>query len=184
MPTWSGWEKQFLTTAQVADTTPNQTFMGDWAAHANSSCARNPVDVSHRVQGSRNCHVLNSTRTAQRYQTQLSATGAFAVQLNSNQFQNLKLALKDDRVWNTNDAAGVHDDLVKWGSTQFAAWYQAQINKVTGGTPTIGHDAHAMNGWADLRAQINTGLPMALRRSDRLSREALSQLRRHRKVRG
>jgi len=54
-----------------------------------------------------------------------------------------------------------------------------------GGAGDIGgYDSHALKGWSDVRKQINTGLPNALHRTDKLSRAALSQLRRHHKVRG
>jgi hypothetical protein len=48
----------------------------------------------------------------------------------------------------------------------------------------LGSDSAALRGWGDLRRQVNTGLPSALNRADRLSQDALRRLRRRRRVRG
>ena len=46
MPTWSGWVQDFLTAAGFPNTADNRKFLAEWAAHSNTDCGNNPIDLS------------------------------------------------------------------------------------------------------------------------------------------
>ena len=94
MSTWPGWIIQFLNRANILNTPPIQTFMGEWAAHSPGSCKNNPVILSTKVSGSSNCGatVAGFGRT-QNYGTHAEAAHAFAIQIHSAKMKPLLDAL-------------------------------------------------------------------------------------------
>jgi hypothetical protein len=187
MAAWTGWESQLAKAAAIPDNAITKQFLDDWHTHADSNCARNPVDISHRIPGSRNCNKLTATKTAQNYQTRTGAAGAFTLQLESGSYPHLLNGLRTGEVFNQGLAADIHTDLVRWGSSNFAAWYKSTFvgPPPSGGSGGGGVKApHSLQGWADLRRQINTTLPTRLRRIDHLNQDALRTLGRRRKVKG
>lgn len=179
MPTWSGWEDQFLTAINAPTSASNRTFLDDWAAHATSNCADNPIDLSHPETRSADCHKLTSSRTAQRYATHATATRAFVQQVQSGNFNELASGFSNNLLDPANAPAALIAEIRAWGSAAFANWL-AQQSGVGGKAPA---PSDAFKGWTDLQRSFNKHMPRALDQADTLRRGALRTLARAHKVR-
>src|SRR5690242_5558457 len=95
MPTWRGWRQEFLTAAQIAVNAQRLAFLADWAAHAHTNCANNPIDLSWPLgRQSSDCADLGRSTMAQRYTTHPNAAQAFNQELHSGQYPHLLAALR------------------------------------------------------------------------------------------
>jgi hypothetical protein len=55
-------------------------------------------------------------------------------------------------------------------------------NDISGGG--VGANSHAHKGWQDIRKQVNSNLPAALNRMNRMQKATLRQLRHSHRVKG
>src|SRR5690242_11730495 len=154
MATWSGWQLEFLTAARIRNTPPNQQFLTDWAAHANSpSCRRNPIDLHAKVGGSGNCvKPAGFSWWTQHYATHADAAEAFSRQVNALEFGAILDTLGSGNPFDDPGYKQVATALDKWGSTNFAAWYLAQTQPTTGGDSGAATGIH--KGWHDLQRSL------------------------------
>lgn len=186
MATWSGWIQQFLSAAGLPNTDGNRTFLSDWAAHADSSCKNNPIDLSRSMSGSSNCHTLTSTRKAQNYTSHTQAANAFKAELDSGTFGQLLAGFKSGDPFTIAKLPDVLGDLLTWGSSQFESYLENEFGVTPSGSGLGGGNASspkAHHGWQDLRRSLNHNMPGALRASQRNTAAALRSLSKARKVR-
>ena len=186
MGSWTGWQAQLLTAANLLHTAGNGKFMGDWHAHSNTDCRNNPVDISRVTGSSTRCAPLpGTTRHAQNYSSHANAASAFNHELHSGNFPHLLAALESGDPYKVSDPNAVASDLSKWGSGVFAAVYHNEVVAAQGGGGggAGGKQTGAHSGWNDLRHSINHNLPRALAASERNTRIALRAVSRARKVR-
>lgn len=182
MGTWNGFTTDLLKAAHLSTAQMTVQFMFDWNTAATSDCRNNPVDISHTVRGSSNCHRLTSTRVAQNYATTQMASTSFATEIHSGNFSHLLAALGTDNPYSYSDPAGVESDLRKWGSPGQAAYY---AKNATGGTPTTqnANDPHAHTAWVDLQRSVNKRWPANIKGASQSRRAALRNLARAHRVR-
>lgn len=185
MTTWGGWQTEFLTAAQVPNTTNNRRFLDDWASHAETNCRNNPVDLSAKVSGSTNCHSLPAiTARAQNYTTHGNAAHAFYVQTHAGSSKALLAALASGNPYTVDDTGAVATDLSAWGSQGFAQRYFAETAGQRGGGGGGGPTApHSTKAWGQLQNQVNRQLPTTLRKVSGLQAATSTTLRRRRRVR-
>lgn len=185
MATWSGWQTEFLTAAQVQNTADNRRFLSEWASNANTNCKNNPVDLTASVAKSTNCHSLPSiTAKAQNYTSHGNAAHAFYVQTHRSGQTALLAALKSGNPYTVDNTGNVAQDLSSWGSQTFAQIYFAETaGQRGGGGGTDNYAPHTTKAWGDLRHQVNQTMPTTLRRVGRLQTATSTALRRHRRVR-
>lgn len=179
MPTWNGWQSQFLHAAGILETPPNLRFLNNWASHATSNCKNNPIDLTHRTTGSTNC--AKATGVFPQYQTYSSharAASAFAWEVKYDPFQALFNALDSGNPFQVANPSDVGSVLVSWGSVKFFNWYMAQIQSGGGGGGgTGGGDGPgAHKGWVNLRRSVNHKMPKSLHASERNIQAALRSL--------
>ncbi len=187
MATWSGWENQFLQRAGIIETPPNRTFLGAWAQHAPGSCKNNPVDLSTAVRGSTRCGAtVAGFGRSQNYGTHAQAAHAFQIQVDTSWVQPLKAALNTGNPFQIGDRTAVIAVLKRWGSQQFATWYEnattAGGGGGSGGGSTTGQSAH--KGWNQIRRSVNHRMPHAINASEHNIRAALRSLGHAHKVKG
>ena len=185
MPTWSGWQNQFLNAASILITPPNRTFMNEWANHAPGTCKNNPIDLSHSVSGSTRCGdtVAGFGRT-QNYPSHTAAAHAFTLSVDTDWAQPIKAALNTGNPFQIDNRAPVIAALRRWGSTQFANWYANANSDGTGGGGGGGGGIapHTHKAWVDLQRTINKRLPSSLRKVDQANRATLRAVSRGSKV--
>ena len=181
MATWSGWDTDFLAAASLPNTAANRRFMDDWANNATApGCANNPIDLTHKETGSKNCHATGQTGVSiQRYTNHTWARTAFNTEIHSGKYAHLLAALKSGNPYTVKDAGAVASDLGSWTSVKFGNTYLAETQ--TGGT-SASFAPHATRGWADLQRSINRGGPTALRKISGFSRATSTTLARRRRV--
>jgi len=184
MPTWSGWQNQFLNRAGIIVTPPNRTFMSAWASHDKGSCKNNPNTLSTKVGSSTRCGdtVAGFGRT-QNYATHTQAANAFATQMNTAWVHPLKAALNTGNPFQIGDRTDVVAVLNRWGSPQFADWYATTTTGGGGGGGGGGGSSSTHKGWSDLRKTINHRLPGHVSASEKMTAAALRKLAHARRVR-
>jgi hypothetical protein len=183
--TWGGWQAEFLTAAQVPNTTNNRRFLTDWNSHAETNCRDNPVDLSAKVSGSTNCHSLPAiTAKAQNYTTHGNAAHAFYVQTHAGSSKALLAALASGNPYTVNDTGTVAEDLSAWGSQKFAQAYFAETagQRGGGGSPDT-YAPRSVRAWGELQKQVNRTLPRTLRHMAGYHAATMTQLRRRSRVR-
>lgn len=178
---WAGYEHDLLKAANLPDTNATVIFVIDWNFHASSDCTNNPLDISHPHAGATPCKKLTATRTALSYPSPSAAESAFAAEILSGQFSSLVAAIRSGAPYDFQHPTAVVDDLKRWGSPQFAAYY-AQTAGIPASPPPKLKAPQALGGWADLRRAVNRKLPDALHTSAKLRANALRELGRASKV--
>jgi hypothetical protein len=179
--TWTGWEAEFLTAAQVPNTAENRLFLDEWAAHAETNCRNNPIDLSAQTAGASNCHALPAvTARAQNYTTHGNAAHAFFVETHRASSTALINALESGDPFTVNNTGSVAANLTAWGSQTFAQFYFNQTAGQRGGG--VGNTTDALKGWKHMRKSFNHHMPDALNYSERQGVRALHSLARARKV--
>lgn len=185
MPTWTGWQNQFLNAAHIIVTPPNRTFMTEWAKLEGGSCKNNPVDLTHSVNGSTRCGAtVGGFGRTQNYPTHAGAAHAFSLQMRTSWVKPLLDALNTGNPFQIGDRSAAVAVLNRWASPTFATWYaNATTDGTTGGSGGGGgKGAKAHSGWADLRHSVNHNMPQALKHSKQHTDAALRSLSRARKV--
>lgn len=185
MPTWSGWIIEFLQRAGILNTPPVQRFMSQWAAHAPGSCRNNPVDLTKAVPGSSRCGAtVGGFGRSQNYSTHAQAATAFREQVRTDWVRPLLDALNTGNPFDISNRDPVVKVLERWGSPQFAAWYQAaNSDGTTGGSRSGGVAPQTHRAWSDLQRSVDKRLPKALHAAEKASLAALRAAARARKVR-
>ena len=178
MPTWTGWQNQFLGAIGAPKSADNRGFLNLWAVHANTNCQNNPIDLSHADGGSTDCETLPGAKIAQAYPNHAAAVDAFKRQVGG--YENLALGLAQDKIADATASGGVISDLRQWGSTNYATWLEQQAT-AAGLGPGSATGFH--KGWHDLRRSVNSHFPAALKDANKSNAAALRSLRRARKVR-
>lgn len=187
MPTWSGWQRQFLNRANIILTPPNQTFLTQWANHAPGSCHNNPVDLSMAVSGSTRCgDTVAGFGRSQNYGTHAEAAHAFQLSIDTDWVHPLKAAMNTGNPFQIDNKAPVVAVLKRWGSVEFADWYSTATADGTGGGGggTGGDGPGAHKGWVHLRRSVNSKMPKSLHASERNIHAALRSLGSAHKVKG
>lgn len=185
MPTWSGWQNQFLNRANLIVTPPNLTFMTQWANHAPGSCKNNPNDLSKSVSGSSKCGAtVAGFGRSQNYPSHTAAAQAFQQSIDTAWVKPLKDAINSGNPFQIGDRSAVVAVLDRWGSTSFAKWYATATNQGTsgGGGGGGGLAPQTLKGWDALRKSVNSGMPNSLRESRKLTAQALRDVVRARRV--
>lgn len=187
MASWSGWQKQFLVNAELPDTADNRAALTAWANNPNTTCANNPIDLSHKTATSKACKALPGSREAKKYVSHADAIGAFTAQIHSGDFPSLLGAFHSGAPEAVADSQAVYADLRKWGSTFYSNDY---LQHVTGSQPspptttTTVKAPRAHGGWADLQRSLNVKWRKSLDHTDRINRASLRSLQRMHKVKG
>ena len=186
MPTWTGWENQFLNAANIIITPPNRTFMDEWASHAPGSCRNNPIDLTFQVQNSTRCgSTVGGFGRTQNYDTHAHAAQAFADQMRADWTQPLLAALNSGNPFQIDNKAPVVAVLNRWASPSFATWYKNANTDGTsggGGSGGGGSNSHAHKAWADLTKSLDSRLHNRMSNSRRTRAAALRRLQHARKV--
>lgn len=185
MSTWSGWEDQFLKVAGLPTTAANRRFLDEWAAHAETNCTNNPIDLTHKLSGSTNCGSLPAlTLKTQHYTSHAQAAQAFLAEIDGTNLRQLRAALESGDPFTVNNTGVVSEQIDFWGSTTFAKFYFNETGSAPGrgGSSSQFEDSHALAGWADIRHSVNHNMPAALRSSQKMTAAALRRVGRARKV--
>lgn len=183
MGVWSGWQAQLCGVATVPNNADNRGFLTDWHNRAATNCRNNPVDIHLRISGSRDCRKLFNPNTySQNYANPDQAAGQFRAQLHSGNYPDLLDALQSGDPYGVADAKAVKvsNDLVRWGSGEFAHFYGTQTFGASGG------DLNAPGlhkGWHDLRRTTNKHAPDSLHKANKSIHRALRELSKARRVR-
>lgn len=123
---------------------------------------------------------------SQNYGTHAQAAHAFQIQIDTSWVQPLKAALNTGNPFQIGDRSQVVAVLKRWGSPQFATWYEnattAGGGGGSGGVSSSGPGAH--KGWTHLRRSFNHDMPKSLAASQRNVRAALRSLGHAHKVKG
>lgn len=191
MPTWSGWQNQFLNRAGIIETPPNRTFLDEWAKHAPGSCKNNPVDLTTSVSGSTRCgDTVGGFGRSQNYGTHTQAAHAFSIQIHTSWVKPLRDAMNSGNPFQIGDRSQVVAVLNRWASPSFADWYATANNDGTGGGSGGGggggggaDSASAHKGWHQLRTTVNHKLPGHVSASHKMTQAALRKLSHIRRVR-
>lgn len=186
MPTWTGWQNEFLNRAGILPTPPDRQFLSQWADNAHSSCVNNPIDLSVKVGAATHC--ANNTGihpTTWRYPNHADAATAFSDEIHQPWAKALLDALNTGNPYQSpsvpNDVASV---LVSWGSAKYANAYLAAVaSGVGGGGGGGGPKSDILNSWHALRRSVNNRLPTALHNAHRNQEAAWRSLSGGRKVR-
>lgn len=187
MSVWAGWQADLLSHSSVPNTADNRRFLTDWHAHAETNCHNNPIDLSARTAGASNCKQLPGLNVrAQNYSTTGNAVHAFAVQIESGTFSDLKAAMLTGNPYTADNTGLASEDLTAWGSQAFAKRYFSETANAPGrgGGPVSVTAPRAHKGWNDIRQTANRHWPAALAYSDRHIRAALRSVGRARRVGG
>jgi hypothetical protein len=181
---WSGWQNQFLNAANIIVTPPNRQLLDQWARNATTSCARNPIDLSHAVGNSSNCASLPGIFPhAKRYATHASAATAFRDEIHMSFAKALLDAMNTGNPYQIADPSAVTSVFVSWGSDSMANIYAAATSG--GGSGGGGGAATGLHqGWSDLtRSLSNRRLGDKIRMTNQFDAATLRALKRARKVR-
>lgn len=181
MGSWSGWETDLLKAGGFDPGGYGFGFIDGWHDHANSDCGANPVDISFPEPHATRCKNLPGGRNAKAYVSHPSAARAFASQVNSGAFPHLVTVLEGAGPLTAAQAPAVIDELVQWGSLDFAQ-YLAQHYNVPPPGSGAGGPTHFHKGWDDLRRSVNHHYPNALTDQSKLTTAALRKLAHARKV--
>ena len=187
MPTWSGWQNQFLNAAGILVTPPNRQFLTQWASHAPGSCRNNPIDLTHSVSGSTRCgNTVGGFGRSQNYRTHANAAHAFQLQIDTDWVHPLKAALNSGNPFQIDNKGPVVAVLNRWASPSFATWYANANSDGTGGGGGAGggDGPGAHKGWVHLRRSVNSKMPKSLHASERNIHAALRSLGHAHKVKG
>jgi hypothetical protein len=185
VPTWSGWEAQFLNRAGIIVTPPNMSFLDSWARNAETACANNPIDLSHKLTGSSDCHALPGiVPKAQRYGTHAEAATAFRDEVHASWAAALLHALNTGNAYQVSNPGPVAEAIATWGSVTFARVYLAAAQKGGPGSgPAAGAGSDIHHGWTSVRRSLNRTWGRELKDSRRNVRAALRAVGRGGKVR-
>ena len=186
MPTWAGWENEFLKAAGIISTPPNRTFMDAWASHAPGTCKNNPIDLTFQVMNSTRCGAtVGGFGRTQNYDTHAHAAQAFADQMRAPWTQPIKIALNSGNPFQIPDRSAAVAALNRWASPSFAAWYKTANSDGTGGGGGgggSGGDTSAHKAWADLQKSLDSRLHNRMSNARRSREAALRRLQHARKV--
>jgi hypothetical protein len=190
MPTWSGWDSAFLTTANLPDNGTTRAFLDEWAQNANTNCDNNPIDLSHGLPApvashATDCKKLPGGRVAKKYASHLDAAHAFDLQIHSAAFSTLLAAFQSGDPYPLGKFPGLPDELAGWGSYAFAVKIAKDFQLPTpavGGVTSTTTTPGVHKGWSDVRTSMNTKWPNALRASDKAAAAALRALHKASKV--
>lgn len=172
MPTWTGWQTQFLRAAGVIVTPPNLHLLNAWANHAATNCARNPIDLSATRPGSSDCAALrNLTPKAQRYTSHASAAAAFHDELHDGFARPLLAAMNTGNPYDVDNSQEVANVFLAWGSDAMHDAYLKGIPAQTDSGSTSAPGVH--KGWSDIRHSINKKAPASLTASHKQIAAAL-----------
>ena len=181
MSVWAGWQSDLLKAAGFPNNSANRSFLTAWHSHATSNCARNPVDISKQVAGSTPCKHLDAGRTANNYPSRPAAATAFHDQIFGSEYPFLNAGFFNSSLNEFGVSADVISEIRVWGSAAFADYLQ-KLASGGGGSGGPGRAPGIHKGWSQVRQAVNTNLPGSLRESNRLTRQALRDLSRARKV--
>lgn len=187
MPTWSGWQNQFLNRAGIIVTPPNRQLLTSWAANAHTNCANNPIDLSHKLTGSSDCAALPGIfPQAQRYTSHAQAATAFRDEIHAAFARNLLRAMNTGNPYQVSYANDVASVFVSWGTDKMLNVYLAGEPGTGGGGGGGGgaKGVSAHKGWTHLRRAMNHSLPKSLSASQRNVQAALRSLGHAHKVKG
>lgn len=188
MPTWSGWENEFLRAANInggITTPPLRTFMAEWARHAPGSCRNNPNDLSMKVAGSTRCgDTIGGFGRSQNYDTHAHAAHAFSLSMHTDWVHPLLAAMNTGNPFQIGDRTAAVAVLNRWASPSFADWYKNATDQgTTGGGGGGGAKADLLHGWHSLQRALNTNWHRDLNRGERNLRLALRAFHSKSKVR-
>jgi hypothetical protein len=118
------WQHQFLHTAGLPAGTRNVIFLTDWDRSVpGNACDYNVLQLSHREPGATRCRRLPNGDYQRSYTDTQSAADAFAAQINSGNYPDLRKALVSGNPYGYDDTAGVAADLQEWGAHYFREFY-------------------------------------------------------------
>jgi hypothetical protein len=183
--TWTGWQNDLLTAANLPTTAANRGFLSDWGSNEQTNCGNNPVVISRTETGSTDCKRLTATRTAQNYTSHAQASRAFAAQLSSGNFPHLRSALASGHPYSVSYSNDVIGDLVVWGAEAFAYKLTNDYSPPASGTGGgVGATApHSTKAWKSLQQAVNHTMPVTLHKVSRYQAATSTELRRRRRVR-
>ena len=190
MNTYKGWQRDLLAAAKLPDTSHTRQFLSDWNAAAESDCDLNPLDLTTRLDHSKNCRLYRGPRHGtihyQAYAHSADTRRAFADQIAQSRYVTIRHALESGNPYDTSkitadDAATIETALAYWGSAAFGADYAQTI--ADGGPPPTLKAPQALKGWGDLQHSVNHKLPTAIHSSQHSRAAALRELARVHKVR-
>lgn len=191
MPTWTGWQNQFLNRAGIIVTPPNRQLLTSWAANAHTSCANNPIDLSHKLTGTSDCAKLPGIfPQAQRYTSHAQAATAFRDEIRQSFAGVLLRAMNTGNPYQVPYANDVASVFVSWGTDKMLNVYLAGEPGTGGaggggggGGAGAGDGASVHKGWHDLRTTVNHKMPGHVASSHKMTQAALRKLSHIRRVR-
>lgn len=174
MAAFPGWVFAVLFRLGAPNSTANNTFMDEWHAHEQSTCANNPLNTTlHRYHGTNCIHVSGSTYV-QRYPTAQDGTDATVSTLTESRYAAIVRALKSGDPFAVFYSQLVAQELRTWGSVSFATWYLAHLTTLPAPPPpppssgTIAPPGtRASKAWRQLLVAIDRTVPNDLRAAGR-----------------